>query len=257
MAGLEGSFFWNGEEVAIGEGLRSRVAIGFGLRAIAWFGMALLLFRGPTFILAGADRGGTPFDLTAPISRTRFLFGRILGVLSVFAAIWVAALFLQQLFSPSLLSSGGVGLFRVIGGAILLLLGQVLLLALLLLLRLWLGAWGAFAALLAWAASWFLSLDLLEAYLFDVRAPAESMGAWWYPLLEPYLAGEPAGFMASVLRGFVRLFPPIANVQSVGIDWALGREVFPDADRLAVPGAVIWSALFLGFADRIFKRKDL
>ena len=73
----------------------------------------------------------------------------------------------------------------------------------------------------------------------------------------PYLDGEPTGFSASVARLLTRFFPPIGNVQSVGLDVALGKEVFPATDWWSVPIGLAWCLLFWGGALALFHRKDL
>lgn len=253
--GMHGTMSVNGRAAPIDDATRAKVALGFSLSCLNLFGMLFVALRGVPMILADADRGGGSFELTAPIGRGRFLAGRAAGLLLVLAALWAASLLM--LAAAMRWRLGAVHGNLPAGGAIIFL-GQILLAALILFLRLLLSrGWGGLIGLLLWAGSWVLSLDLVEAYLFDIREVPGGFAAWWYPMLEPYLAGEPAGTAAAALRMLMGVFPPVANVQSVGFDIASGGEVFPGLDWRAVPAAAVWVVVLAAGAYLLFRRKDL
>jgi len=254
--GMEGSLSVNGRAAApIGEETRARLAVGFALRCLNCFGMLFVVLQGVRLLLGDADRGGAAVELTAPIGRGRYLLGRSAGVLLLLTILW--ALSLALLAGAMKWRLGAVHGNLLAGGA-LILVGQVLLGTLVLFLRLLLTrGWGELIGLLLWGTSWLISLDLLEMYLFDVGGSPGGTASWWFPLLEPYLAGEPAGPAAAALRRLFRLFPPVANVQSVGIDLATGGDLFPTSDWYSIPAAGIWFVILAGGAYLQFRKRDL
>lgn len=253
--GLEGTMLVNGRAEAIGDGTRAKLALGFGLGCLNLFGMLFVVLQGVALILSDADRGGGSFELTAPIGRGRFLVGRAAGLVLVLAALWAVSLLM--LAGAMKWRLGTIHGNLLIGGAIIFL-GQILLGSLVLFLRLVLSrGWGELVGLLVWAGSWFLSLDIVEAYLFDVKEPPGGASSWWYPMLEPYLVGAPAGPVAEGLRFLMSIFPPVANVQSVGIDLATGGEVFPALDWRSIPVAAAWCAVLAAGAFLRFRKKEL
>jgi len=254
LLGVEGMMTVNGQAAPISDALRNDFALGVGLRWINLFGMLVVLLIGPGLVLGETERGPAVFDLTAPISRSTYLLGRSLGLLLILLFYWIASIGVL----------GGVVAWRegvlhgmLVAGIPIFLLGQLLLAGILLLFRVVIGGgWGAVVGVLIWAGSWLLSLDMLEGYLFDVNVPLEK-AAWWMPLFGPYLEGEPVGLGASAARFVMRFFPPIGNVQSVGLDTALGKTVFPPGDWWSVPVAVVWTLLAFSGAAALFRRKDL
>jgi ABC-type transport system involved in multi-copper enzyme maturation permease subunit len=243
----------NGEEVNFGEAQRASFALGLGLRAVNFFLTAFLLFHGAGLLVGDAEGGRAAFDLTAPVSRAGYLAGRAAGVLFILALFWGAAILLFEVLL--LLRFGGLrpGL---LAGLPLLLLGQALFAGLLAMLRLYLGGgWGAMGSLLVWLASGVLSLDLIESSLFAVTVP-EGTNPWWLPMIRPILGGEPIGPAAEAARAVLRFFPPIANVESVGIDLALARPVFPSLDWWSVPVAAAWASAIWWVVFRMFARRD-
>lgn len=250
---VEGSFLVNGKPLALDEESRTRFALGFGLRMFNFFLVCFLLFRGHALLLSEIERGSAAFDLTAPVSRTGYIAGRGIGLIAILVLLWAAAV---VLFEALLFWRFGLFSAGLLPGALVFLLGQIVLVGLLLFFRLFIGGgWGAMTALAVLVGSWFLSLDMVESYLFDVPVPEEG-GGWWVSLLLPYLGGEPAGAGAAMLRFLSRVFPPVANVQSVGLDLALGQPVFPAFDRWSIPLAAAWSVLLFAASFRIFRKKD-
>ncbi|MBM3319984.1 MAG: hypothetical protein FJY73_04845 [Candidatus Eisenbacteria bacterium] len=248
-----GTFTVNGEPVDLDESARVALAIGLGVRAVSFLILLFLLFHGAGLVLGDAETGRAAFSLSAPISRARYLAGRSAGVLLVVLLFWAAAL---VLFEILLFSRTGSLRAEIAAGAAVIVLAQALLLGVLVLFRLFLGGgWGAMGALLVWIASAVLSLDLLESSLFAVDVP-ENVAPWWLPILQPFLGGEPIGWKADLVRAFVRLFPPIGNATSVGIDLALGRPVFPSFDWWSLPGAAVWGGLVWWGSIRLFRRRD-
>jgi len=284
-----GTFTVNGEPVDLDESARVALAIGLGVRAVSFLILLFLLFHGAGLVLGDAETGRAAFSLSAPISRARYLAGRSAGVLLVVLLFWAAALVLFEillfsrtgslraeiaagaavivlaqalllgvlvLFEILLFSRTGSLRAEIAAGAAVIVLAQALLLGVLVLFRLFLGGgWGAMGALLVWIASAVLSLDLLESSLFAVDVP-ENVAPWWLPILQPFLGGEPIGWKADLVRAFVRLFPPIGNATSVGIDLALGRPVFPSFDWWSLPGAAVWGGLVWWGSIRLFRRRD-
>lgn len=248
-----GTFTVNGEPVDLDESARVALAIGLGVRAVSFLILLFLLFHGAGLVLGDAETGRAAFSLSAPISRARYLAGRSAGVLLVVLLFWAAAL---VLFEILLFSRTGSLRAEIAAGAAVIVLAQALFLGVLVLFRLFLGGgWGAMGALLVWIASAVLSLDLLESSLFAVDVP-ENVAPWWLPILQPFLGGEPIGWKADLVRAFVRLFPPIGNATSVGIDLALGRPVFPSFDWWSLPGAAVWGGLVWWGSIRLFRRRD-
>ncbi len=253
--GIEGTLSVDGRAAPVGGATRAKFALGFGLGCLNLFGMLFVVLQGVRLILSDADRGGGSFELTAPLSRGGFLAGRSAGLLLVLAALWtVSLLMLAGAMKWRLGTIHG----NLLAGGAFIFLGQILLGAMVLFLRLLLSrGWGELIGLLTWAGSWFLSLDIVEAYLFDVEASPGGTTSWWYPMLEPYLVGAPAGAVAEGLRLLVRVFPPVANLQSVGFDIAAGGEVFPALDWQSIPVAIVWSVLFASGAYLRFRKKEL
>jgi hypothetical protein len=248
-----GTFTVNGEPVDLDENARVALAVNVGVRAIAFLVFVFLLFHGAGLVLGDAETGRAAFSLSAPISRARYLAGRSAGVLLVVLLFWAAAL---VLFEMLLLSRTGSLRAEIAAGAAVIVLAQVLFLGVLVLSRLFLGGgWGAMGALLVWIASAVLSLDILETSLFAVSVP-ENVEPWWLPILQPFLGGEPIGWKADLARAFVRLFPPIGNATSVGIDLALRRPVFPSFDWWSLPGAAVWGGIVGWASIRLFRGRD-
>lgn len=251
---VQGDFMVNGTMLDLNDTMRMNFAVGLGVKSTALFGMLFLLFHGAAMALSDAERGSALFDLTAPISRARYLAGRSLGLLSILAAIWAASLLFFQLL---LIWRLGEVRGSLVVGAFLIFFSQAILAGLLILFRLLMrGGWGNMGGLAVWIAGWALSHDLLEAYLFDVGTESGD-GGWLIPLMQPYIAGEPAGPAAALARLVVRLFPPMANAQSVGLDVALGKEVFPSIDWWSLPAGAVWFGIFWGGLFLLFRRKDL
>ena len=251
---LGGELVVNGSPVALGDRSRAGFAAGAAMRAANLFAMLLVLFHGGALALRGVERGSAVFDLTAPLSRSRYLLGRILGLLTILAAIQIGVVLLIEAVWLLKLGAFRPSLFL---GALPLLLAQVLFAVLVVLFRLLAsGGWGGMAALLVYAAGWLFSLDILEAYLWDTGDP-EAGGGTLIRVLGPYLAGEPAGVRAALARALVRFFPPAANAASVGIDTALGRPVYPSGDWWSLPIAAAWTALAGFGALRLFRKKEI
>jgi len=250
---IEGDMVVNGAPVAIDDETRMGFAVGLGLRVINLFLMLFVLFRGVRLLLGDAEAGCAAFDLTASITRGRYLAGRAAGLTALLAALWLASLLLLAAF---LGWRFGVVHASLLPGAGILFLGAVLLTAVAAALRLTLGrGWGAMAGFLIWAGSWFLSLDMVESYLWEVDAAAEG-GGWWMPMLAPFFESRPIGLGAEAARILVRFFPPIANMQSVGLDIAAGKPVFPPGDGLSIPIGAGWILLLGGIAYLRFQRRD-
>ncbi|RPJ44289.1 MAG: hypothetical protein EHM19_07015 [Candidatus Latescibacterota bacterium] len=250
---VQGSFVVNGETVVMGEAERASFALGIAVRAVGFLSLLFLLFRGAGLILGDAEGGRAVFDLTAPISRARYLAGRSLGVLLIAALLLAVPI---ALFGCLLLLRGGGLRLGLLPGAAALLLAQVLFAGVLVLLRLLIGAgWGAMGALLVWLGSALLSLDVLESYLFAVAVP-EKVHPWWLPFIQPFLGGQPIGAKAEIARAVLRFFPPIANAESVGVDLVAGRPVFPSVDWWSLAFAAGWAALFWWLSLRLFRRRD-
>ncbi|MFH1681763.1 MAG: hypothetical protein ABIH26_14115 [Candidatus Eisenbacteria bacterium] len=250
---VRGSYLVNGVPVSLDETTRVALAIGVGIRAVSFLVMLFLLFHGAGLVLADAESGRAAFDLTAPLSRRRYLAGRSAGVLVLVVLFWATALAFFELLLLVKFGSVRAGLPA---GAAVILLAQLLFFGVLLLFRLFLGgSWGAMGALLVWIGSAILSLDVLETSLFAVSIPEEA-SPWWLPMLRPFLGGEPIGWKADLARAVVRFFPPIGNVQSVGADLAAGKPVFPSLDWWSLLAAFLWGGIVWGASFRLFERRD-
>lgn len=251
---LGGDFYVNGRAVALDERARAGFAAAATMRSANLFAMLLILFHGGGLVLRGVERGSAAFDLTAPLSRERYLLGRLLGLLTILAAIQGVAVLLVEAVWAAKLGEARPALFA---GLFPLLLAQALFAVMVILFRLAAaGGWAGMAALLVYAAGWFFSLDILETYLWDTGEPGAG-GGWLIGALGPYLVGEPAGFRAALARAVVRFFPPAANAASVGIDAALGRPVYPRGDWWSLPITAAWTGIIGYAALRVFRRKDL
>jgi hypothetical protein len=219
VLGFEGILSVNGRAAPISDAMRIDFALGIGLRWINLFGMLIVLLVGPGLLL-----------------------------------FWVASI---GVLGGVLAWHEGIVRGTLVAGIPIFILGQLLLLGILLLFRMIVGGgWGAVVGVLIWVGSWLFSLDMLEGYLFDVNVPAEK-AVWWMPLLGPYLEGEPIGPSATAARVLVRLFPPAGNVESVALDVALGKAVFPRSDWWSLPVAVVWMLLACLGVVALFRRKDL
>jgi hypothetical protein len=254
VLGFEGILSVNGRAAPISDAMRIDFALGIGLRWINLFGMLIVLLVGPGLVLGEVERGPAVFDLTAPVSRVGYLIGRSLGLVLILLLFWVASI---GVLGGVLAWHEGIVRGTLVAGIPIFILGQLLLLGILLLFRMIVGGgWGAVVGVLIWVGSWLFSLDMLEGYLFDVNVPAEK-AVWWMPLLGPYLEGEPIGPSATAARVLVRLFPPAGNVESVALDVALGKAVFPRSDWWSLPVAVVWMLLACLGVVALFRRKDL
>ncbi len=251
---IRGDFMVNGAVFDLDDTRRMNFAVGVGVKSTAFFGMLFLLFHGAAMTLSDTERGSALFDLTAPISRVRYLAGRSIGLLSILAAIWAASvLFFQVLLLWKLGEVRG----SLIRGSLVIFFSQTILAGLLILFRLLMrGGWGNMGGVVIWMIGWLLSHDLLETYLFDVGTESGG-GGWLIPMLQPYIAGEPAGPAAELARLVVRLFPPMANAQSVGLDLALRKDVFPSIDWWSLPAGAVWFGIFWCGLFLLFRRKDL
>lgn len=249
----EGHMVVNGRPVSLGDGTLVGYALGFGLRAVSFVLFLFLLFRGTGLVLGDVEEGSAVFDLTAPISRRRYLAARALALVVILALLWAVAV---VAFEALLVWRTGAFRVDLLPGALIFLIAYILFAGLLVLLRLLLGGgWGGIAGIVVWMTSAVLSLDVVESYLFDVKAPAEG-AAWWMPMLLPYLEGEPVGAAASLTRFASRYFPPFGNVTSLGLDVSLGRPVFPSLDWWSLPVAVVWAAILWAAAVHWFGRRD-
>jgi ABC-type transport system involved in multi-copper enzyme maturation permease subunit len=250
---VQGTFIVNGAPALLDDDARISLALGVAVRAVNFLVTLFLLFQGAGLLLGDVESGRAVFDLTAPVSRARYLAGRILGVFLLaflLTAIPIAA------FESILLVRFGSPRAGLLAAGLILLLGQALFAGVLVMLRLLLGAgWGAMGALLVWLGSGLLSLDIVESYLFAVTVP-EGASPWWLPMLRPVLGGEPIGPKAELARAVVRFFPPIANTESVAVDLAAGKPVFPSLDWWSLPIAAAWGALFWFLALHLFRRRD-
>lgn len=259
LAGMSGEVTLNSETVPMGSEMRGSFSTGFALRAFALFGLAVSFLLVPGWILGDVASGAAAFDLSGPVRRDRYLLGRALGVTLLLAAGWcLMSLAVQAV----LLARGGEIRLIVFTGAAVLLLAHLLVSGLITLVRILFPrgrGWGLLLAFGLVTTSWVVALDPLEAYLFDIDPPdaADWGNAWWYYSLQSFFDGAPAGPRADVARWAVRLFPPIANLLSVGYDVGTGGSVWPRLDGNAVPAGALWCLFFWGLAVHRFKRGDV
>ncbi len=251
VAGVEGSVMVNGEAVAMDAssmaGWALRGGLGFANVLIA----LVMLFLAMPIAIGGLEQGSARFDLTAPVSRFRWLGNQTLGIVLLLLVCWILASLGASLALGHVPAS--------LPGAVAhLALGHLLFIAVAIATSVAFGyRVGALLAIVVWGGSWVFAHDVVEAYLFDVPPPAEGFAGVWYMLLAPYLDGEPAGPLPTVLRFILRVFPPIANEQSVGFDFAAGRAVFPVTDARSTLVAAIWCVVSWVLALRTLRRKDV
>lgn len=251
VAGVEGSVMLNGEAVAIEANRMAGWALRWGLGIANILIALVMLFLALPLAIGGLEQGSGRFDLTAPVSRFRWLANQTLGLGLLLVSFWLLA---------SIGAAVALGRFPVSlpSAAAHLALGHLLFIAIAIGTSV---AWGyrvgALLTIVVWGGSWIFAHDVVEAYLFDVPAPEEGFAGLWYTLLAPYLEGEPVGFVPSVLRFMAQAFPPIANEQSVGFDIAAGRDVFPTMDARSTLVAAIWCVVSWLLAARTLRKQDI